>query len=91
MSGEAMKILQICSARQIGGGEKHLADLSNALAGRGHQIFFALAPESPVKKLIDNSDPKSILFTPMRNAFDVFSARELAKFASRNDIEIILA
>jgi hypothetical protein len=29
-----MKILQICSARQLGGGERHLADLANGLARR---------------------------------------------------------
>src|SRR2546422_8870786 len=31
-----MHILQICSAREIGGGERHLADLANALTQRGH-------------------------------------------------------
>ena len=86
-----MKILQICSARQIGGGETHLADLSNALAGRGHQIFFTLAPDSPIKDLIHNADPQNFLFARMRNALDVLSARELAKFASQNDVEIIHA
>jgi len=86
-----MKILQICSARQIGGGETHLADLSNALTGRGHQIFFALVSESPVKDLIKNAAPENVLFTRMRNALDVFSARELAKFVFQNDVEIIHA
>lgn len=86
-----MKILQICSARQIGGGETHLAGLSNALAGRGHRIFFALAPSSPFKDAIANAAPENILFTQMRNALDVFSAHELAKFARQNEVEIIHA
>ena len=86
-----MKILQICSARQVGGGEKHLADLSNALGKRGHQIFFALTPDSPVKNLIDNHAPENFAFARMRNALDVFSGRELAKFTVEKDIEIIHA
>ena len=39
-----MRILQICSARQIGGGERHLADLANGLTRRGHDVFAALNP-----------------------------------------------
>ncbi len=86
-----MKILQICSARKIGGGETHLAELSNALARRGHQMFFALAPDSPLTNRIQNIAPENILFTRMRNSLDVFSGRELAKFVTQNDIEIIHA
>lgn len=86
-----MRILQICSARQIGGGEKHLADLSNALAGRGHRIFFALAPSSPVKDTIKNLAPENVLFAGMRNALDVLSAHQTARFAAQNSVEIIHA
>jgi glycosyltransferase involved in cell wall biosynthesis len=86
-----MKILQICSAREIGGGETHLADLSNALAARGHQMFYALAPESPVARRIQNLLPENVLFTRMRNALDVLSARGIARFASQNEVEIIQA
>lgn len=86
-----MKILQICSARNIGGGERHLADLSNGLAARGHQVFFALAPDSPTEKLLENQPPENFLFARIRNALDVFSGRELAKFVSQNNIEIIHA
>lgn len=86
-----MRVLQICSARQIGGGEKHLADLSNALQGRGHEVFFALAPDSPVEKLLENADPKKVLLTKMRNALDVFAARRIAEFISQNDVEIVHA
>ena len=43
-----MRVLQICSAREIGGGDKHLADLANALARRGHEVFAALSPGSPL-------------------------------------------
>jgi glycosyltransferase involved in cell wall biosynthesis len=86
-----MKILQICSARSIGGGERYLADLSNALVGRGHDIFIALAPEAPLKDELSVIPKDNILFSRMRNALDIFSAFELADFVRRNDIEIIHA
>jgi glycosyltransferase involved in cell wall biosynthesis len=84
-----MKILQICSARSIGGGERYLADLSNSLFGRGHDVFIALAPDAPLKDELSAVPKDNILFSRMRNALDVFSAFELADFVRRNDIEII--
>ncbi len=86
-----MKILQICSARQIGGGETHLANLSNRLVRRGHQIFYALAPASPFVNLLDSPIPEIFLYARMRNALDVFSAKKIAEFVRQNDIEIIHA
>ena len=43
-----MRILQISSARAFGGGERHLADLARALAGRGHEVYAAIEPDSPL-------------------------------------------
>lgn len=86
-----MKILQICSARQIGGGERHLADLSNALQKRGHEVFYTFQSDSPVKNLIENAAPENFLLTKMRNALDVFAARKIAEFITQNDIEIVHA
>jgi glycosyltransferase involved in cell wall biosynthesis len=86
-----MRILQICSARLIGGGERYLADLSNSLASRGHDVFVALAPDAPLKDELSAVRKDNILFSRMRNALDVFSAFKLADFARRNRIEIIHA
>lgn len=86
-----MNILQICSAREIGGGERYLADLSNSLAERGHNIFVALAPDAPLKNELFAVPNENILFSRMRNALDIFSAFELAEFVRRNRIEIIHA
>ena len=86
-----MKILQICSARSIGGGERYLADLTNSLAGRGHDVFVALAPDAPLKDELFAVPKTNILFSRMRNSLDVFSAFELADFARRNNVEIIHA
>lgn len=86
-----MKVLQVCSARSIGGGERYLADLSNSLARRGHDVFVALAPDAPLKNELSAVPKDNILFSRMRNALDVFSAFELADFARENEIEIIHA
>jgi glycosyltransferase involved in cell wall biosynthesis len=85
-----MRILQICSAKTIGGGERHVADLSNLLATRGHDVFVALPPDSPLRNLL-RLPPENLIISRMRNALDVFSARRLAKFASEREIEIIHA
>ena len=43
-----LRILQISSAQSLGGGERHLADLANGLARRGHDVYVALRPNSPL-------------------------------------------
>lgn len=86
-----MRILQICSARLIGGGERYLADLSNSLAARGHEVFVALAPGAPLKDELFAVPQENVLFSRMRNALDIFSAFELADYVRRNRIEIIHA
>ena len=43
-----MRILQVCSVTTFGGGERHLADLSHALTDRGHEVYAASVPDSPL-------------------------------------------
>jgi len=86
-----MKILQICSAHQLGGGEKHLADLANALARRGHGIFVALSPSSPLLAELSAVPKDNIVELRMRNSLNVASALNLARFAREHQIEIIHA
>jgi glycosyltransferase involved in cell wall biosynthesis len=43
-----MRILQVCSVTTFGGGERHLADLSHALADLGHEVYAASVPGSPL-------------------------------------------
>jgi glycosyltransferase involved in cell wall biosynthesis len=86
-----MKILQICSARQLGGGEKHLADLANALARRGHDVFAALAPSSPLLAELPALPKQNLVELRMRNSLNVASAFKLARFAREHQIEIIHA
>jgi glycosyltransferase involved in cell wall biosynthesis len=86
-----MRILQICSAREIGGGEKHLADLANALVQRGHAVFAALSPASPVRALLSSLPPENILELSMRNSLNLATAMKLSRFVRANDIEIVHA
>ena len=86
-----MRILQICSAREIGGGERHLADLANNLATRGHEIFAAIVPGSPLRSELSSVASENIIELPMRNALSVRSGLRLARLVRERRIEIIHA
>jgi glycosyltransferase involved in cell wall biosynthesis len=86
-----MRILQICSAREIGGGERHLADLAKGLVDRGHQVFAALSPASPVRAMLSSVLPENILELPMRNSLNLQTAIKLSRFVRANDIRIVHA
>ena len=86
-----MKILQISSARTLGGGERHFADLAQGLAARGHEVYAALAPGSPLRAELSALPPPNFLTLPLRNSLDLAAARRLARFARDNRIEIMHA
>lgn len=86
-----MRILQICSAREIGGGEKHLADLLNSLHQRGHSMFAGVIPDSPMLPSLSALPPENIIELPMRNALSLRSAMKLARFVTANQIDLIHA
>ena len=86
-----MRILQICSARALGGGERHLADLANGLARRGHDVYAALVPDSPLPGELAKLPAENIIELPLRNSLDLTSALKLAQFVRQNQIEIVHA
>jgi glycosyltransferase involved in cell wall biosynthesis len=86
-----VRILQINSARTFGGGERHFADLAGALAARGHEVYAALAPASPLRAELKQLPASHIITLPLRNALDVPSALKLARFVRAQQIEIIHA
>lgn len=86
-----MRILQISSARAMGGGERHLSDLVNELAARGHDVHVALSPRSPLQKELREIPKQNIVTLPLRNALDAASALELARLISKREIEIVHA
>ena len=85
-----LKILQISSASSFGGGERYLADLTNALVERGHELYVAVRPDSPIPRHL-HLPPDRIVTLTLRNALDVRSAHALDRFVRRNGIEIVHA
>ena len=86
-----MRILQISSAHALGGGERHLADLANGLARRGHDVHAALVPRSPLQRELAELPAENIIELPLRNSLDLTSALKLALLVGRNQIEIVHA
>lgn len=85
-----MKILQVCSASDMGGGEVHVADLVRSLASRGHAIYLAVRPDSPLRTPLAGVIA-SWHEMPLRNSLDLQSAREIAHLVRENKIEIVHA
>jgi glycosyltransferase involved in cell wall biosynthesis len=86
-----VKILQLSSARTFGGGERHFADLSNALSERGHDVYAALSPASPLQAKLTRLPASHVITLPLRNALDLPSATRLARFIRERRIEIVHA
>ena len=85
---DRLNILQISSASSFGGGERYVADLTNSLTERGHDLYVAVRPRSPLIRHLRLS-PERILVLPLRNALDVQSAHELDRFVRRQRIEVV--
>src|SRR5215470_739810 len=85
-----MRILQICSASKMGGGEVHVADLVRVLVSRGHELHLAVRPASPLRIAL-----KDCLVTwhemPLRNSLDVQSSRTLSLVIQTEQINIVHA
>jgi len=86
-----VKILQISSAKNFGGGEKHFVDLSHGLVRRGHEVFVALRPTNDWQARLDFLPTENILHVSLRNSLGVLSAQKIAEFIQANNIEIVHA
>ena len=86
-----MRILQISSAKNFGGGEKHLVDLCRALHLKGHEVFVALRKENEFEERLEFLPVENRLHVSLRNALDVLSARKIARFLRENKIDIVHA
>lgn len=86
-----MRILQISSAQSLGGGERHLADLANGLAQRGHEVYAALRPKSSLREELRDVPKENLITVPLRNSLDAGSARDLARLVRQHRIEIVHA
>jgi glycosyltransferase involved in cell wall biosynthesis len=86
-----VRILQISSAKNFGGGEKHLADLCEGLNVRGHEIFVATRPGAEWLDRLSFLPEENLFELPLRNSFDIFSARKLALIIREKKIDIVHA
>lgn len=86
-----MRVLQLSSARSFGGGERHLADLARGLSLRGHELFVALARDSPLRRELDFLPPENLFTLAPRNALDISAALKLAGVAREKKVDVIHA
>lgn len=86
-----MKILQISSAKTFGGGERHLVDLCRELDRRRHEVHVVLRPTSDWQSRLDFLPPERVVHASIRNAFGIFSAQKIARYAREHGIEIVHA
>lgn len=86
-----LRILHISSAQAFGGGERYFADLVNALASRGHDVFAVVRPDSPLNAELIRLPVQNLVHLPLRNALDAKSAGRLASFVGRQKIQLIHA
>lgn len=85
-----MKILQVCSASEMGGGEVHVSDLVRALASRGHAVYLAVRPESPLRAPLAGVIA-SWHELALRNSLDMQSARAITDIVNHHGIDIVHA
>jgi len=85
-----MKILQVCSAESLGGGERHVIDLTRAMIERGHELHLAVRRDSPLIEILAGY-PIRWYELGLRNALDVISAQGLANVIRKNRIDILHA
>lgn len=85
-----MKILQVCSAESLGGGERHVIDLTRALIERGHDLHLAVRPGSPLRDELPHAAVKWHELS-LRNALDVISAQRLASIIRQHGIDVMHA
>jgi len=85
-----MKILQVCSAESLGGGERHVIDLTRAMIERGHQLHLAVRQNSPLIDALAGY-PIHWFELGLRNALDVISAQGIAQVIRKNRIDILHA
>lgn len=85
-----MNILQVCSAENLGGGERHVIDLTEGLIRRGHHLHLAVRPRSPLRAALAGL-PVTFHELPLRNALDFASVRQLSRIVRAERIDILHA
>jgi L-malate glycosyltransferase len=85
-----MKILQVCSAESLGGGERHVIELTRSMIERGHQLSMAVREGSPLIEALAGY-PIQWHELGLRNALDIISAQRIANAIRKDRIDILHA
>lgn len=85
-----MRILQVCSATSMGGGERHVADLTRALVERGHELHLAVRPRSPLRPALKDL-PVTWHELGLQNSLDLVSAYQLRAIIRGAQIDVLHA
>jgi glycosyltransferase involved in cell wall biosynthesis len=75
----------------MGGGERHLVELSDALALRGHEVYLGLRIGSPIPERLESIASDRIFPLELRNSLDIKSAFQISALIRKHSIEIIHA
>jgi glycosyltransferase involved in cell wall biosynthesis len=86
-----LRILQVCSADTFGGGERHVMDLSQWLAARGHVVHLAVRPQSAIAAAINSESQIKKHELALRGVVDLFSLRQLINILRKERIDILHA
>lgn len=85
-----MKILQVNSAKNWGGGEAYTINLCRKLISKGLDVRLVCRPNSAINRVaIENGIP--VIEFPLIGAIDFFSAFKLAQYCKKNCIQIVHA
>ena len=87
----SVRILHVSSAKNFGGGERHLVDLCREMTNRGHEVFVALRPTNVWQDRLDFLPPERFLHISIRNSFGMFSAGRLGRFLKNEKIDLVHA
>lgn len=83
-----MKILQVNSAKNWGGGEVYTINLCQKLISKGYDVTLACRPGSAINQ-IASTNGISFLELPLTGAIDFRSAWKLSQYCRKNKIDIV--
>ncbi|MCW9023527.1 MAG: glycosyltransferase family 4 protein [Gammaproteobacteria bacterium] len=84
-----MNILILCTSAGLGGLELYAEREWNILKQKGHKCFFVLGEGSKLSERIDGKNERNLILGKRNNRFPLISARKLANFIDKNNIDIV--
>ncbi|NLY75114.1 MAG: glycosyltransferase, partial [Firmicutes bacterium] len=83
-----MKILQVNSAKNWGGGEVYTINLCQKLIDKGYEVALACRPGSAINQTALKNGI-TVLELPLTGAADFRSAWKLSRYCRKNEIDIV--